>query len=91
MKRLRELEGMHLVAAYLYVVSGQESKTASAQRLGVDLSRLGQYRRGERTIPERVQQAMRLVVLQHLLTAREAALLGRVLCPPGQATAPGGR
>lgn len=82
MKRLQELEGMHLVTAYLYVMDGRESKTESAKRLGVDLSRLGQYRRGDRPIPDHVQQKMRLAVLLYLLPERDAVLLSWVMSPP---------
>lgn len=82
MKRLHDLAGMNLVGAYLFALDGRESKTQSAKRLGVELSRLGQYRRGERPVPGHMQQVMRLAVLLYLLPEREAIELAKVLTPP---------
>lgn len=73
---------MNLVSAYLFVMDGRESKTESAKRLGVELSRLGQYRRGERGVPDHMQQIMRMAVLLYLLPEREALELAQVLMPP---------
>lgn len=73
---------MNLVSAYLFVMDGKESKTESAKRLGVELSRLGQYRRGERPVPDHMQEVMRMAVLLYLLPVRDAVMLAQVLIPP---------
>jgi hypothetical protein len=70
--------GVGLVAAYLEVCA-TESKTAAARRIGVDLARLGQYRRGERPVPDDKQRVMRRVLLGHLFPQETAEALASVL------------
>lgn len=84
------LTGTNLVKAYL-LANSDLSKTQSAKLLGVDLSRLGQYRRGDRPIPDHIQKTMRQSVLRHAfskmishekLSIEELNILADALTPP---------
>lgn len=77
--KLAKLHGLRLVQAWLAINNGV-GMTALAGRIGVDLSRLGQYRRAERPVPAAKAAIMRADVLVFLL-GNDGEKLAEILEP----------
>ncbi len=77
---------INLITAYIEAAGGKSAEALSMlnAELGAayDLTRLGQWRRGERPTPGVVQRAMRRTVLEHRLGADVAAALAPWLESP---------
>lgn len=80
---LEDIAGRPLPVAYIECgIKAGFTKTKLAAMLGVSVGRLGQWRRGERSIPPTPQTIMRRFVLQALMGPVEGYQLADVLTPP---------
>lgn len=76
------LKNKNLVAAYLATKKSVETKTQTAARLGVSISRLGEWKNGRVSVPESRQRIMRRDVLAAALGTRVAEAIAPLLEPP---------